>query len=232
MAVSPFDMTQWMAPETVRAFEALCRRRSYRAGEIIYLQGDRGTEMFRLLSGSIRLSVIDPTGREVAIAFFEPGACFGDSSMIDGGGRPQTAQARTNAEVAVLDLEQFEALRGAHRDFDTALLKLLTLQMRSLGDSLARRNLGSLASRVAQCLLSIAWGAGHRTDDGLRLGKRLSQSDLASAVGVTRQSVNKLLQHLQQDGLIRIEYGNILITDEEGLKRLIDDGSQHEPSTR
>lgn len=227
VGASPFDITQWMTAETVRAYEAACRRRTFRSGEILYLQGDRGTEMYQVLSGSIKLSVIDRTGREVSIAFFERGACFGDSSLIDNGPRPQTAKARTDCDVAVLGIAEFHALRESHRDFDTALLRLLAVQMRSLGENLARTNLDSVESRVIQAVLSIAWTAGNRQPDGMRLGRRLSQNDLASAVGVSRQSVNKLLQRLQRAQLIRIEYGNILITDENGLRQLVEGHSNN-----
>jgi DNA-binding GntR family transcriptional regulator len=56
----------------------------------------------------------------------------------------------------------------------------------------------------------------------MRLALRLPQSELASMVGASRQSVNKSLQRLQRDGLIVIDYNVIQVRDAEGLRRLLE----------
>jgi len=130
MACPTFDLLQWMDEPVRRAFASLAKRRRYAAGQVIYLHSEPGNEMFRLVSGSVCMSVMHGDGRKVIFLLFEPGDCFGESSLIDGAPRPQTAEALTSVEVDVLDLNSFNFLRTQYRSFNEALLRLLARQMR------------------------------------------------------------------------------------------------------
>ena len=215
---STYDILQWMDADTRRAYGAAVRVRKYKPGQVIYLQGDSGTEMFRLVSGSVRMVVNRADGREIVYILFQPGDCFGDSSLVDGDTRPQTAEALTEVSLEVLDQSSFRRLRELSRSFDDALLRLLSRQMRYISMHFADANLSPLPVRIAGRVLSAAQSFGSQQADGLRLTVPLSQSELAAMVGASRQSVNKVLQAFQTEGLLRVEYGNLLILDLEGLQ--------------
>lgn len=203
-----FDMLRWMDAEARAAFAAAAHRRRYSAGQTIYLQGDPGEEMFRVEQGSVRLAVTRRDGREIVLLFLQPGDCFGNSSLIDGGPRPQSTEALTDVEVSVLDAAAFTRLRIAHRAFDDALLRLLVAQMRAAATQYAERSLDDLMSRIITRLL-LAVQASPTL--------RLSQSELAKMVGASRQHVNKALKSLEAAKLIGIDYASIQILDIEGL---------------
>ena len=213
-----FDICRWMDPLASAAFDAAVRLRSYRAGQVIYRQGEPGNEMYRIVSGSVRLSVGSSDGREVVFVIFRDGACFGDSSMVDGGVRPQTAEAIGDTSVQMLDRAGFEALRRDHARFGDAMMRLLAAQMRAISEQFVDISLNDLATRILQSARAVDV----RGDGEMRLALRLPQSELASMVGASRQSVNKSLQRLQRDGLIVIDYNVIQVRDAEGLRRLLE----------
>ena len=217
-----FDICRWMDPPAIAAFDAAVRLRSYRAGQVIYRQGEPGNEMYRIVSGSVRLSVGSSDGREVVFVIFRDGACFGDSSMVDGGARPQTAEAIGDTSVQMLDRAGFEALRRDHARFGDAMMRLLAAQMRAISEQFVDISLNDLATRIATRILRDAQAVDVQGDGEMRLALRLPQSELASMVGASRQSVNKTLQRLQRDGLIVIDYNVIQVRDAEGLRRLLE----------
>ena len=145
-----FDICRWMDPPASAAFDAAVRLRSYRAGQVIYRQGEPGNEMYRIVSGSVRLSVGSSDGREVVFVIFRDGACFGDSSMVDGGARPQTAEAIGDTSVQMLDRAGFEALRRDHARFGDAMMRLLAAQMRAISEQFVDISLNDLATRILQ----------------------------------------------------------------------------------
>jgi CRP-like cAMP-binding protein len=49
---------------------------------------------------------------------------------------------------------------------------------------------------------------------------RINQEDLASAVGVSRQTLSKILKKLEGTGMLRIRYGSIEVTDSQALRRV------------
>lgn len=207
-----FDMLRWMDAESRGAFAAAVHHRRFQAGQTIYLQGDAGEEMFRVDHGSVRLSLTRTDGREIVLLLLQAGSCFGNSSLIDAGPRPQTAQAVTDVELSVLDAAAFGRLRGAHRGFDDALMRLLAAQMRAATTHYADRSLDDLRSRVIARLLLLA---------GLTPTLHLSQSELAMMVGASRQHVNRVLKGLENGKLIAIDYATIHIVDIERLRDLL-----------
>jgi CRP-like cAMP-binding protein len=224
MAHSTFDLFQWMDEDVARAFTTVVSRRRYAAGQMIYVQDEPGREMFRLITGSVRVSVGRSDGREVIYLLFEPGDCFGDSSLVDGGLRPHTAEALSDVEVDILHLPDFNRLRAQHRGFDDALLKLLARQMRAVSTQYEEASLNNLTSRVAGRILVAARSFGAAVDGGVRISLRLSQSEIASMVGASRQSVNKIIRRFQSQGVLTIDHGAILVRDFALLSRAASSG--------
>ncbi len=218
-----FDMASWLPAAQQQLFARLARRRTYRASQTIYTQGEAGEEMFRIIEGSVRLSVLGLDGREVTFLLFGPGDCFGVSSLVDGAPRPQTAEALTGVTIEAIDRAAFAELRQSGRAFDEALLRLLATQMRAVSIFYTEAQLASLRQRVLRRLDEAMNSFGTEGEGGMRLSLRLSHTELAAMVGSSRQSVGKILQQLQAEGLIRIEYGNILILDLAAFRDGIDD---------
>jgi CRP/FNR family cyclic AMP-dependent transcriptional regulator len=212
---SDYDILQWMTAEARRAFEGACGRRRFRAGQLIYLQGDPDTEMFRVVNGAVRLFLTRFDGRQLVLLHLASGDCFGDSSLVDGDPRPQTAQAVADTEVQTLDRHAFDRLRADHRSLSDAMMRLLARQMRSATAHYASRNLDNLEARVAFTLHSAA-----RAVDPVSDLSRLSQTELAALVGASRQRVNRVVKTLERRGLIRVSYGGFRVLDRDGLAAL------------
>lgn len=211
-----FDMLEWMPLATAAAFIACATTRRIAAGTLIYQQGDPGPEMFRIVEGTVRVSVSRDDGKEIIFRYFHANDCFGVSGLIDGEPMPQTAEAVTPAVLQIVSATAFARLREDHRAFDSALLKLLALQMRFVSAHFIEASLSDLSSRVAARLIEYA-----RPAPGKRSTVRISQSELAAAVGGSRQGVNRILQGLQAQGLVNLTYGAVQIGDIEALRRAV-----------
>ncbi|HVR90571.1 MAG TPA: Crp/Fnr family transcriptional regulator [Novosphingobium sp.] len=210
-----FDLYRWLPDQARAAFSAVVQRRNYSAGRLIYLQADEGHEMFRLIEGEVRLSVMRGNGRELIYLLFKPGDCFGPSSLIDGGRRPHTTEAQTDVTVDTLSRENFQRLRQDHPEFNEALLRLFCAHMRVLSRYVADAALDELPTRLAGRLLAAACmdASGVRT-------VRLRQAELGRMIGASRQTINRLLQKFRDDGLVELSYSTVEIIDEGGLKRV------------
>ncbi|GAA0866917.1 Crp/Fnr family transcriptional regulator [Sphingopyxis soli] len=92
--------------------------------------------------------------------------------------------------------------------------------LRLLGD----HNLGSLDQRMAATLVDLARIHGSAGGQGIELGLRLPQEQLGAMLGVTRQSVNKLLRGFEEAGLIAIDYNRITIRDPAALDAIAEAG--------
>ena len=218
LTMSLFDLFQWLPEKTSAALLASARTRKVAAGGIIYEQGGEGDEMFRLVSGSIRLSVMNADGRDLLYLFFSPGDCFGTSSVVDGEPRPQTAEAFDAVELQVFDRATIDRLRTDHPQINDALLRLLSRHMRLLSDYYAGALLDEGEYRLAQRLVEMADGFGVPTERGILLPTRISQSELAAMVGIARQTANRILKSFQDKGWITSAGNSMMITRLDQLR--------------
>lgn len=221
MAFAKFDLLQWMEPDLQSAFLNRLQRRQYRPGQYIYVQGSPGAEMFRLASGTVRISVLRPDGRQITYSLFEPGDCFGQTSLVDDGARPQTTEASTRVEVGVLSRSAFVELSSQFPSFDKVVMRLLAAQLRVLAQNYEGASLDDLNVRVARRILQACALELQASGSSKLVAARLSQSQLASMVGASRQSVNKVLQKFSHQGMIQIDYGGVLVMNMSGLKKII-----------
>jgi len=85
-------------------------------------------------------------------------------------------------------------------------------------------SLASLAvsQRLARKLLELGQNYGSAESQGVRLNTALTQSDLASMIGATRESTNKVLRQFRDDGMIALNNGQtIIIRDVEALRTMV-----------
>src|SRR6266700_1601145 len=85
------------------AVVARARMRHFAAGETIFLMGSPGGSMMAVLSGTVRISISSPEGREVVLAVLQPGEVFGEIALLDGKERTADARAMTACDLAVLE---------------------------------------------------------------------------------------------------------------------------------
>ena len=131
-------LTRWEARKVV----VLGRLDVVAAGEYVVRKGDRGTEMYMVVSGRVRVSDRLLDGTEKVLARLEPGAVFGEMALVSQEPRSASVVAETPAEVLRLDHEAFERIR---RRFPFTCTKLF----RNLARVLALR-LGHLTTMLVE----------------------------------------------------------------------------------
>lgn len=211
------DLLQWLPPAVAQAFRAASKRRRLKPGEFLFQHGEAGREMYRVLSGTLRLSLMREDGQQMIYALLGPGECIAASSLIDGHPLPQTADALDEVHLQVLSASAFARLREQHRAFDDALLHLFAARLRVFSQQLATARLADLPSQVVLRLLELA-----KPDAHGRLAANVIHSDLAMFVGASRQSIHRVLKGLAEEGLIALHYGSIELLDLNRLKAKAD----------
>lgn len=220
---SHFDVFQWLSDEAAEALQRVGRLKRIPAGSIIYVQAEPGDEMYRLVSGSVRLYVSNADGRQLTFLLFGSGDCFGNASVIDGGPRPQTAEVHEECEVQVFDKRSIDALRARYPEISDALLYLTSRQSRILSNFFAQSFLDQPAARVAQRLVAEISRHGLNPKKGERVSAKLSQSELALMIGTARQTVNKVLQRFKADHLIAVDKGELIVLDLPRLRAIAEE---------
>ena len=197
------------------------RRRHFRRNEVIFHQGDPGDSLHVVNSGAVKIVLPSPEGMEAIIATLRPGDFFGELSLLDGAPRSATAVALEASETLALPRDAFRELLDQDTGLRDALLVGLAHELRRVTGQVEELHFLDLAGRLAMRLSRLARDADPASDE-VRLDWPYTQSDLASMIGGTRQSVNKLLSELVYAGLVRIERDTLIIPSVAALERQAD----------
>jgi CRP/FNR family cyclic AMP-dependent transcriptional regulator len=199
-------------PAALEQVAAGTRTRRFRRGEIIFHAGDPGDALFIIVSGEVKIAVPSESGEEAILVTLGEGDVFGELALLDGAPRSATAAALVATETVVLPRDRFRELVATEPAVRDALLASLAAELRRLTMHVEELHFLDITGRLAAMLVRLANEAGPPDHRGaVRLRATVTQAELASMVGCTRQSVNKLLGQFSDDGLIRLDRDGIWI---------------------
>jgi CRP/FNR family cyclic AMP-dependent transcriptional regulator len=219
-ALASVPLFRDLAEEDLVQLAAGLRTRRYRRGEVIFHQGDPGDALHIILSGRVKISSPSETGVEAILTALRPGEFFGSLALLDGEPRSASATAIELTETLPLPRDRFRQLLNDRPDVRDHVFAELAGELRRLTNHVEELHFLDIAGRLAAQLARLAeeqGGAGAGGD--IRLAGPITQGELAAMVGSTRQSVNKLLGYLTEDGLIRMDRDVIVVIDLPGLQR-------------
>lgn len=200
-------------PEDVRArLSEQMEVRRYARGDHLFHQGDPATEMFVVLEGRIAIANQSGDGRESVIVILEHGGLFGELALFDDAPRSADGRAVADSEVACLPYESVRAVLREKPDLLWIMVRLLAERLRATDEALADAIFLDVPARTAKRLLDLA-GA----EDQFTLP--VTQEELASMIGASRERVNKALALFTKLGWLEVEgRGNYRILDRDALE--------------
>ncbi|HZP63063.1 MAG TPA: Crp/Fnr family transcriptional regulator [Terriglobales bacterium] len=173
----------------------------FRKNQIIFLQGGSSDSIFYIESGAVKLTFASSTGKEACIGLLKEGELFGESCLASANPvRFHTATAVTDLRLLKITRISMLHILRTNPDFASALTSYLVHRNEQIQEDLADSLLSSTEERLAQVLSRLkTLGAGH-------LAPVLTQQDLASMVGASRQRVNVLMQRRRRSGQSGLTY--------------------------
>jgi len=194
---------------------ASARTRRYARGQIIFHRDDPGDSLHIIVNGAVRIMLPSPEGEEMTLARLGPGDFFGDLCLFDGGPRSATAIAVEATETTVVERHRFVQWLQSHPGAAIAILAAVAGRLRAADELVGALAFLDVHSRLARKLLDLAGAAAQ----GSQVELRLSQDELASMVGVTRESVNKHLRFFKKRGAIDVYRRRIVLRSLDYLRR-------------
>jgi CRP/FNR family cyclic AMP-dependent transcriptional regulator len=193
------------------------------ANEEIFAKGDPGNALSGVLSGRVCIYTISSEGEEAILNILEPGEMFGEIALLDGGPRTASARAMGGAELLQIHRSHFVRFLQDHPELSLSILPVLCRRIRMNVEFIEDAAFLHLSARLAKRLLSLAEVYGKPEPRGVTIALKLSQQDLASMIGATRERVNKELALLRGRSLIAVEDGTITICRPTELRALLAD---------
>jgi CRP/FNR family transcriptional regulator, cyclic AMP receptor protein len=177
----------------------------YRRSQIIYSQGDPASNVLYIRQGGVKLSVVNPFGKEAVVAILGPGDFLGEGSIVYQSVRISTATAIT--PTTLLAIEKDEMVRALHteHEFSDHFVSYMVSRNIRTEEALIDQLVNSSEKRLARALLLLTqYGRG---DEPLQWLPKVSQEMLAEMIGTTRTRVSFFMTKFKKLGFIGYEGG-------------------------
>ncbi len=185
-----------------------CHKRDFASKSTIIFAGDRCDSLFFILQGSVTILIEDDDGKEMIIAYLNPGDFFGEMGLFSCSGieqeRSAWVRAKTACEVAEISYTKFLELTDKDPDMLYALSNQMADRLRN-----TTRKVGDLAfldvtGRVARTLIDLCKEPDAMTHpDGMQI--KITRQEIGRIVGCSREMVGRVLKNLEEQGLVHVK---------------------------
>lgn len=206
------------SPSTLDELVACAQVRELEKGECVSRRGEPLDSLGILVDGVLEISLTHNDGHRHIVSLMQPGDIYGLISVLDGLGHSHDVWARSRSVLLQVPKASLLRLRGADPQLVLACERQLLFRSRLLYERLASNPSVPLVARVSRLLHMLGTLHGVPRGNGFELDMRLSQTDLADWLGISRQRINFVLKELEDNGVIALRYSGVTIADRDKLE--------------
>ena len=218
------DLFSQLSDEQLNVLSGLAITKRYSKDETILLEDDSSNHSFFIIAkGQVKVFITGIEGREAILALLNEGEFFGEMSLLDGDPRSASVKAVEDSELVMIRREDFLQELKILPELSMALLVEMSKRLRKANKQISSLALMTVYGRVAATILQLMEEQGVRAKmkDGsfvVMIHNKPSQQQLADMSGTTRETVSRVLGHLQKKGCISLHGKDLVILEEEDLK--------------
>ncbi|MDQ6760958.1 MAG: Crp/Fnr family transcriptional regulator [Acidobacteriota bacterium] len=195
--------------------EAVTKFSPNRRFSMLFSEGDPAENMYYLDSGLVKLYKRNGEGKEIIIQIVAPGELFGEQALGENGTRGMSAEILHEGVLHVIPRVSFIQFCNENPEHWHAVSELLITRKRELEKKIELLCLQDVEYRILFYLAELAGMFGVR--NGEEFSVPLSQGELASLIGATRETTSTTLNSLSRRGLIRLGRRQVILSSMDGV---------------
>ncbi len=207
-------------PQLTQLDSLVATRKSVKRGEALFHTGDPFRSVYAVRTGFFKTRVSSEDGRDQVTGFQMAGELLG----LDGISTDRhacDAIALEDSQVCVIPYSQLEDLSREFSDLQHQFHKIMSREI--VRDHGVMLLLGSMRAeeRLAAFLLNLTQRLHARGFSASALVLRMTREEIGSYLGLKLETVSRTFSKFQEEGLLEVKQRDIRITDEAGLRALV-----------
>ena len=184
--------------------------RQFPRNTVIINEGDHSDSLYIINSGSVKVFLSDNEGKEVILNTQGTGEYFGELALLDSQPRSASVITTEKSSLSIISKANFEAFLEKHPEANLKIMRGIIKRLRLLSEDVKSLALMDVYGRVARVLLQLAKEKGGT----LVINQGVTQQDIASRVGASREMVSRILKDLKTGGYIEVK-GRVITIKEK-----------------
>lgn len=191
----------------------------YKKRGAVYTEGNRPQFLFFVKRGKVKTYKANEDGKELVTSIYVEGEFLGYNAIIEEGQYQESAEAMEETEVLLIPSDDFKVLMNSSMEALKKFAKLLANNITERENKLLNIAYNSLRKKVATALTALLskYKKDNTTDGVINIGRE----NLANFAGTAKESVIRTLSDFKEEKLIDIVEGDIVILNEEKLRKMV-----------
>jgi CRP/FNR family transcriptional regulator len=186
-----------LEPEQIRQVQQLIIQRQLSAGQVLFREGDACQSLYIVRSGSLKLVRYGSDGKEYLLDTLFPGDFYGSNQLLGMGEVRETGIAEQEASICTINGEDLRKLLLSRPEIGVKMMLYLNSKLEQYRLQLEMLSTKDVEKRICMYLSERARKTGS-------LSLILSQEDIGNAIHLTKETVNRKLSILQDEGLVEV----------------------------
>ncbi|MCH7696414.1 MAG: cAMP-activated global transcriptional regulator CRP [Proteobacteria bacterium] len=205
------DLSFQSSDITISRFLEYCHQRSFPAKHVIIKEGDPSHDLYYLLKGSLTVLIEDDKGREIVLAYLNPGDFFGEIGLFDDEHkRTAYVRSKTKCDIAQISYDRLKNLQDLFPPLMYTIASQMAIRLRKTSRKVSDLAFTDVKGRVAGTLLDLCKEPDAMTHpDGMMV--KITRQELGKIVGCSREMVGRVLKDLEEDQLISVSGKSMVV---------------------
>jgi CRP/FNR family cyclic AMP-dependent transcriptional regulator len=215
------DLFRNLTGADLRRLGELLHRKTFPAGKSLMTVDQTGEVVYFILSGAVKVHIEQENGSDVSISILGPGEIIGEMSALDQTNRSASVVTIEKTTLLWVDRETFRRFVMAIPALAADLACTISSRLRSANEQIQSLAAVEVETRIARRIIAFAERYGQTLPNGdLLIPIRLTQTDIATLVGASREHTNKILVSYKERGYLSVDHNyHITIHDKTALAR-------------
>jgi CRP/FNR family transcriptional regulator len=192
--------------------------RQYQKNSTVFVEGQEPSTVYFIQSGIIKVTKVDINGNEQVISLLQKGDMLPHAGFFENSPYPGTAQTITDCRLIAISIDDFNRLLDSNPQIVKSVMKIMAKKLLQLQRRLQEVISGDVHRKVVMSLLRLVEEHGIFREEGVLVSIPLTHQDFANMLGMSRESVNRVLNQLKKDQLLDINRKGILIYNLDALQ--------------
>lgn len=221
-----------LSPTVLAKLDSIAKLAVYRKGERIYFQNKPVRNVYLLKKGRVRIYRVNPDGNEQTVWVIESGMLFGEAGILEDQQNryPESAQALVDSLVCVFPVDKFVDILHEHPEALFRVAKWIGRKVQIYQQCISTLIFKSAPQRLAILLLNLIQQMqqnfpkkeldANENGECIEIVPFLSQKELATLSGVSRQTLNMILNQWQKQGIVQMSRRKLIVRSIKALQQL------------
>ena len=221
--IKHLSFIEQVSPEFLSQLEQIGTKKKVAVGTVLYIDGDHADYLYLLEKGQVKVTKTTVDGKELTLQVFGQGELVGLAGLFEPYvSYTNTATLLEPGEVTAIPRSALEKLLMANGEYCVEFLRWMGVMNRRMQSKFRDLLLNGKIGALYSTLIRMCNTYGEKREDGIYINLSLTNRDLAQFIGLTRESVNRMLSDLKKLDVIELlPQGHLLIKDLDYLKEAI-----------